>query len=154
MIRLQRAPFDPAAELTAFLARAQNPGGVVSFVGVVRGGEDVDWLEISHYPGFTEKQIGAFVADAEARFSIQELAIVHRYGRLAPGEPIVFVAGAAKHRRAAFEAVDFLMDHLKTDAPFWKKEAGPAGARWIEARPQDLDDRGRWNENVARAVRN
>jgi len=152
MIRIQAEPFDPAAELAKLAA--DGAGAVVSFTGLVRGeGDAVHCLELSHYPGFTEKAVAEIAEAAKARFGIDRLVIVHRYGRLAPGEPIVFVAVAAGHRRAAFDAVDYLMDRLKTGAPFWKKEEGPAGARWIEARPRDLRDAARWSEDF-HAARN
>ena len=148
MIRVQAEPFDAAAELAAMAAN--GAGAVVSFIGTVRdrsGDAAVDALEIDHYPGFTEQGIGAIAADAERRFALERLAIVHRHGRLLPGEAIVFVAAAAPHRRAAFDAVDYVMDRLKTDAAFWKKEQGPGGTRWIEARNADHADRKRWSED-------
>jgi molybdopterin synthase catalytic subunit len=147
MIRVQSEPFDPAAELARFAAEAKGAGAIVSFVGLVRGessDERVDALELSHYPAFTEKGIGEIARLASARFPVDALAIVHRFGRLAAGEPIVFVAAAAAHRRAAFEAVDFLMDQLKSEAAFWKKEHGPDGSRWIEPTIGDRKDLERW----------
>lgn len=150
MIRVQSEPFDPAAELARFIAEAKGAGAVVSFVGLVRGGsvdETVDALELTHYPAFTEKGIVEIAQLASARFQVQRLAIVHRFGRLPAGEPIVFVAAAATHRRAAFEAADFLMDKLKTQAAFWKKEHGPAGSRWVEPRIEDRQDVERWMEH-------
>ncbi len=143
MIRIQTEPFDAAAELSALAARAQGAGGIVSFTGLVRG-DGVAALHLSHFPGFTEAQVEAMAADAKARFEVEALTIIHRTGSLAPREPIVFVAAAASHRRAAFDAVDYLMDRLKTDAAFWKKEDGPDGTCWIEARPADHEDRRRW----------
>ncbi|MEA3011118.1 MAG: molybdopterin synthase catalytic subunit [Sphingomonadales bacterium] len=147
MIRVEAQPFDPGAELAAFAARVAEVGAIVSFTGLVRGrsgGGEVSGLELDHYPAFTEKTIAGIGAEAEARFGLAGLIIVHRHGAMAPGEPIVFVAAAAEHRRAAFEAVDYMMDRLKTEAPFWKREQGPGGDRWIEARPADLEDRARW----------
>ena len=132
MIRIQREAFDPSAELASLTAEADGAGAVVSFVGLVRGG-GTDRLELSHYPGFTEAAIQAIADDARARFDLTAVTIVHRVGPLAPGEPIVFAAAAASHRRAAFDAVDYLMDRLKTDAPLWKKEIGATGERWIKA---------------------
>jgi molybdopterin synthase catalytic subunit len=149
MIRVQSESFDPAAELLRFTAGAKGAGAVVSFVGLVRGRSadgKVDALELTHYPAFTEKSIGEIAELASARFSIEELAIVHRFGRLSAGEPIVFVAVAALHRRAAFEALDFLMDQLKTQAAFWKKEHGPDGSRWIEPTCEDRRDLERWTK--------
>ena len=147
MIRIQAEPFDAGAELAAFAARVVGAGAIASFVGLVRGesdGEDVSALELEHYPRLTERSVVAIGEDARARFCLAGLVILHRTGALAPGEPIVFVAAAAAHRRAAFEAVDYLMDRLKTEAPFWKREHGPGGSRWIEAREADLKDKARW----------
>jgi len=143
MIRIEAEPFDPAAELAAFTARVPGAGAVVSFVGLVRG-EDGASLELDHYPALTAKAVAAIGEEARARFGLAGLVIVHRCGALAPGEPIVFVAAAAAHRRAAFHAVDYMMDRLKTEAPFWKREHGPDGPRWIEARVSDVEDRARW----------
>ena len=150
MIRVQNETFDPAAELAQLAEEARDGGAIVSFVGSVRGTNDgnaVNSLELEHYPGFTEAAIEDIAARATTRFAVEAVRIVHRHGRLAPGEPIVFVAAAARHRRDAFNAVDYLMDRLKTEAPFWKRETGPAGNRWIEARESDLADRQRWDEN-------
>jgi molybdopterin synthase catalytic subunit len=147
MIRIEARPFDPGAELAAFADRVAGAGAMVSFTGLVRGrsdGAQVSGLELEHYPALTEKTIAAIGEEARKRFDLAGLAIVHRHGAMAPGDPIVFVAAAAEHRRAAFEAVDYMMDRLKTEAPFWKREQGPQGARWIEARPADLEDRARW----------
>lgn len=146
-IRIQTDAFDAGALLTAFSRGRTRAGGVVSFTGLAReatDGADVSTLELDAYPGFTEPAIAAMEAEARGRFAVQDLLIVHRYGPIAPGEAIVFVAAAAEHRRAAFEAADFLMDYLKTKAPFWKKETGPGGERWIEPRPSDYDDVERW----------
>jgi molybdopterin synthase catalytic subunit len=145
MIRIEADAFDPAAELAAFIARVPGAGAVASFIGLVRSESgSVSSLELDHYPALTEGAVAAIGEDARARFVLDGLVIVHRYGPLAPGEPIVFVAAAAAHRRAAFEAVDYMMDRLKTEAPFWKREHGPDGPRWIEARKADLEDRARW----------
>ncbi|HET7315982.1 MAG TPA: molybdenum cofactor biosynthesis protein MoaE [Sphingomicrobium sp.] len=153
MIRVEAKPFDPAAELVRFSAESEGAGAIVSFVGVVRGG-DTKRLELSHYAGFTDSVVETLAADARAQFAVSALTIVHRVGALAPGEPIVFVAAAAAHRRAAFDAIDYLMDRLKTDAPFWKKEVGAAGERWVEPRPEDRVDRSRWERESADAGRN
>lgn len=147
MIRIQAEPFDPAAELSAFTARVSGAGAIASFTGLVRSesdGEPVSSLELDHYPALTERAVAAIGEDARARFDLIDLAILHRHGALAPGGPIVFVAAASAHRRNAFDAVDYMMDRLKTDAPFWKREHGADGARWIEAREADLKDRARW----------
>lgn len=146
-VRVQTELFDPGALLSAFSQGRTAAGGIVSFTGLTRAatdGQAVSTLELDAYPGFTEPAIAAMEDEARARFTVQDLLIVHRYGPIAPGEAIVFVAAAAEHRRAAFEAADFLMDYLKTRAPFWKKETGPGGERWIEPRPSDYDDAQRW----------
>jgi molybdopterin synthase catalytic subunit len=147
-VRVQIEPFDPGALLSGFSAGRRQSGGIVSFTGLAReatGGAAVTTLELDAYPGFTEPAIGAMEAEARERFPVHDLLIVHRYGPIQPGDAIVFVAAAAEHRRAAFEAADFLMDYLKTRAPFWKKESGPGGERWIEPRPSDYDDVKRWS---------
>lgn len=147
MIRVQAERFDGGGELAAFAARVPGAGAIASFLGLVRGesgGDDVSVLELEYYPGLTERIVAAIGEDARDRFALIAFAIVHRTGALAPGEPIVFVAAAAAHRRAAFDAVDYMMDRLKTEAAFWKREHGPSGSRWIEARGADLRDRARW----------
>ncbi len=146
-MRVQTPPFDAGRLLADFSAGRTDAGAIVSFTGLARAATDgraVSTLELDAYPGFTEPAIAALDAEARGRFAVQDLLVVHRYGPIAPGEAIVFVAAAAEHRRAAFQAADFLMDRLKTDAPFWKKETGPDGPRWIEPRPSDHDDAGRW----------
>ena len=146
MIRLTYEAFDPGAVLTEFCRDRQEVGAVATFTGLARAetGATVA-LELEAYPGFTEAEIGKVAERARARFSLADLSILHRVGQIAPGEPVVFVATAARHRRAAFEACDFLMDYLKSKAPFWKKEHGPAGARWIEPRADDHADLARWD---------
>jgi molybdopterin synthase catalytic subunit len=145
MIRVQAEPFDPAAELAAFTARVPGAGGIASFTGLVRSdGGNVSRLELDHYPALTEQAVEAIGEDSRGRFDLIDLVIVHRHGALEPGEPIVFVAAAAGHRRAAFDAVDYMMDRLKTEAPFWKREHGGGGSRWVEARDTDVKDRARW----------
>ena len=146
-VQVQTGTFDAGALLAAFSAGRTDAGAVVSFTGLARSataGAAVSTLELDAYPGFTEPAIEAMEADARARFAVLDLLIVHRHGPITPGEAIVFVAAAAEHRRAAFEAADYLMDRLKTEAPFWKKESGPEGERWIEPRPSDYDDVDRW----------
>jgi molybdopterin synthase catalytic subunit len=146
MIRLTLDPFEPGAELTRFCAGRSETGAVASFVGIARGeGGQATALELQAYPGFTDAEIGKMAEAATRRFSLQDVLIVHRYGPIAPGEPIVMVACASAHRRAAFEACDYLMDYLKSRAPFWKKELGPDGARWVEPTERDLEDLGRWD---------
>lgn len=141
--------FDPQAESAAFCASRTDVGAIASFVGLCRAGtdgRDVASLHLDYYPGFTEKEIARIEAEAHQRFAIIETRIVHRAGSIAPGEPIVLVLAAAAHRSAAIEAVSFIMDYLKTDAPFWKREEGEGGARWIEARASDADARARWEQ--------
>ena len=145
MIRLSSEPFEPGALLTAFARGRAETGAVATFTGIARAEQGrTNILELEAYPGFTEAEIGKIAEQARQRWSLDDLMIVHRIGRIAPGEPIVFVATASAHRRAAFEACDFLMDYLKSRAPFWKKEHGPDGARWIEPTGQDHADRARW----------
>ena len=145
MISLTDQGFDPGPLLSGFCRGRAETGAVASFTGLARAeGGETKILELEAYPGFTEAQIGAIAETAKTRFDLQDLMIIHRIGQIAPGEPIVFVATAAAHRRAAFEACDYLMDYLKSRAPFWKKEHGPDGARWIEPRAQDHEDIARW----------
>ena len=147
MVRLEAEAIDPGALLSTFCKGRRDTGGVVSFTGLTRGKTDgavVAELSLDAYPGYTEKVMAELEAETRAKFEVHDVLVAHRWGDLAVGEPIVFVAVAAEHRRVAFEAADFLMDQLKTRAPFWKKETGPAGERWIEARAQDHDDAARW----------
>jgi molybdopterin synthase catalytic subunit len=147
MIRLVETAFDPGALLSEFTRGRSETGAVATFTGIARaeaGATTV--LELEAYPGFTEAEIGKIADQARERFGLHDLTILHRVGRIGPGESIVFVATAAGHRRAAFEACDFLMDYLKSRAPFWKKEHGPGGARWVEPTAQDHADRGRWDK--------
>ena len=119
-------------------------GGVVAFTGVVRGDGGLRAMEIEHYPGMTERAVRAFAEEAARRFGLLDVAVVHRHGRLRVGEPIMMVATAAPHRADAFAAAEFLMDWLKSRAPFWKKEVGEAGEAWVEARDDDEAALGRW----------
>jgi len=147
MIALAEAPFDPGALLTEFSQGRSEVGAVATFTGIARAeAGSTTTLELEAYPGFTESEIGRIADEARTRFGLDDFLIRHRVGKIAPGEPIVFVATAARHRRAAFEACDYLMDYLKSRAPFWKKEHGPDGARWIEPRAQDHADIARWEE--------
>lgn len=147
-IRVQSSPFDPGEELAAFSVHNTGVGAVVSCLGVVRAisqdDQDITALALEHYPGFTEREIGRIEAKARERFAVVDVVIIHRFGQLAPGEPIVFVAAAAAHRRAAFDSCDYIMDRLKTEAPFWKKEHTKADAHWVEPRKTDHTDRARW----------
>jgi molybdopterin synthase catalytic subunit len=146
-VRLTFDPFDPGALLTEFCKDRSEVGAVATFTGIARAeaGATVA-LELEAYPGFTEAEIGKIADGARVRFGLDDFLILHRVGKIAPGEPVVFVATAARHRRAAFEACDFLMDYLKSKAPFWKKEHGPNGARWVEPGGQDHADLQRWEE--------
>jgi molybdopterin synthase catalytic subunit len=149
-LRLQSEVFAPGALLAEFCRGRRDVGAVVSFTGLVRGeGETVQALELETYPGFTDQEITRVGEAAALRHGLIDLLIVHRYGRLLPGEPIVFVATAAAHRRAAFEAADHLMDYLKSRAPFWKKSHDATGARWIDPRPEDYQDAARWDNAPA-----
>lgn len=139
-VRVIAHPFDPQAECAAFAGARPDAGALVSFVGTCRdetAGRAVSALTITHYEGFTQKEIARLANEVAARFGIGDLLVIHRIGAIAPGEAIVLVAALSVHRAAAFEAVRVLMDYLKTDAPLWKKETGPDGARWIEPRAED-----------------
>jgi molybdopterin synthase catalytic subunit len=145
-VRLQSDKFEPGDLLAAFCKGRRDVGAVVSFTGLVRAeGESVQALELEAYPGFTDLQIGAMADAAVERHGLIDILVVHRTGHLRPGDPIVFVATAAAHRRAAFEAADQLMDYLKSRAPFWKKSHEAQGARWIEPALQDYQDAQRWD---------
>lgn len=139
-IRIVTTVFDPQAEIGAFTAGRDDVGALASFVGYCRAATDgaaVQTLHIDHYPGFTEKEMARLASDVTHRFTCPDLLVVHRVGTILPGEAIVLVAALAVHRGNAFDAVRALMDYLKTDAPLWKKETGPDGARWIEPRAED-----------------
>ena len=146
-VRIQEADFDVAAELAALQGERTDIGAVASFVGCVRGhtrADDVSALALEHYPGMTERTIEAMIVEAEGRFGVLAARVIHRVGRLLPGERIVLVAVASSHRRDAFQACEFLMDYLKTHAPFWKKETTPQGERWVDARVADDAALARW----------
>ncbi len=146
--RLEVGPFDPSAELARLVEAASNDGAVVSFVGLARpqskDGANVDRLVLEHHPRLTLKSLEDIAVEAAERFDVSQVRVVHRCGEIGTGEPIVFAAAASAHRRAAFEAADYLMDRMKTEAVFWKREEGPAGASWIEPTEADYADRGRW----------
>jgi molybdopterin synthase catalytic subunit len=147
MIKVQREDFDIGAELGAFTAGRTDVGGVASFVGLVRdmaGGAKVGAMTLEHYPAMTERKLAEIEAEAQRRWPLLASLIIHRYGRLEPGERIVLVATASPHRQAALESCAFLIDWLKTKAPFWKLEETAAGAQWVEARDSDDDAAGRW----------
>ena len=147
---LEPGKLDPQRELAALLAVATDEGAVVSFVGLARPsdaeGGAVDRLILDHHPRLTEKSLQEIASEARDRFAVSHVRVVHRCGDVPAGEAIVFAGAAARHRRAAFEAADYLMDRLKTDAMFWKKEVGEAGSTWIEPTEQDLSDRARWSQ--------
>lgn len=146
--RLQQEIFDPAAELAELLDRAHGYGAAVTFVGTARPrtkeGKSVELIVLQHHPRLTLQSLEEIAVDGATRFSIDHVKIVHRHGDILPGEPIVFVGVCSLHRRAAFEAADYLMDRLKTEAVFWKREEGPSGVSWIEPTEADYADRNRW----------
>lgn len=145
MIRVQAMPFDPGGELNRFSADLAGAGAVVSFTGVVRDNDgDLSAMEIEHYPGMTETALRAMRDEAMTRWSLVDALIIHRFGRLEAGEVIMMVATAAPHRRDAFEAADFLMDFLKSRAPFWKKEISSDGTDWVASKAEDEDALKRW----------
>lgn len=144
-IRVQDAAFDAGAELNGFTARQTNAGAVVSFSGIVRdvaGG--LQHMQIEHYPGMTERALTQIADDARTRFSLSDALVIHRFGTLPPGAPIMMVATAAPHRADAFAAAEFLMDYLKSRAPFWKKEVTADGSDWVAAKDADEDALNRW----------
>ena len=149
-VRVQAAAFDPGAQVNALHAANLGVGAVVSFVGYVRDfndGRDVAGMFLEHYPGMTEKALSAIEAEALTRWPLKASLIIHRVGTLAPGAQIVLVATASESRHAAFEAASFLMDYLKTDAPFWKREDRSDGAsHWLDARETDTASRDRWKK--------
>lgn len=147
-VLLAAAPFDPAEALRRLTAGAHDVGAVVSFTGLARGttrdGTPVEALVLESHRTLTLRSMQEIAAAAHARFAISRSLVIHRAGRILPGEPIVFVATAAAHRRAAFEAADYLMDRLKSEAVFWKREEGATGAKWIEPTENDAADLARW----------
>ena len=139
-IRIQQADFDVAQEIAVLTKGRTDIGAVVSFSGICRGsenGEPIAALTLEHYPGMAEAEIGRHAEEALSRWPLQGLTIIHRFGRIAPGENIVLVVTTSSHRQAAFEAAEFLMDYLKTNAPFWKREESEKGTSWVEARDHD-----------------
>ena len=146
MIRVQREPFDVGREIAALTAGNTRIGGVASFVGLVRDLGGLRSMTLEHYPGMTERQLELIDAEAHRRWPLEASLIVHRYGRLEPGDAIVLTVTASAHRQAAFDSCNFLMDWLKTEAPFWKREEGADGERWVTARADDDAARERWRE--------
>jgi molybdopterin synthase catalytic subunit len=149
-IRIQQADFDIAQEIARLSNGRTDVGAVVSFTGICRGtegGAPIAALTLEHYPGMAEAEIKRRAEEAIARWPLQGLTIIHRFGRIAPGENIVLVVTASSHRQAAFEAAEFLMDYLKTSAPFWKQEESARGTSWIEARDHDDAAAARWTKS-------
>ena len=144
-VRVQSEPFDAGAELNSFAQDRTDVGAVVSVTGIVRDTQgDLQEMLIEHYPGMTESAIAAIADKAVSRWALADVLVIHRYGPLKPGEPIMMVATASAHRAASFEAADFLMDYLKSRAPFWKKEITADGATWVDAKGADEDALNRW----------
>ena len=154
MIRVQREDFDPGTELAHFSSGKTSVGGICLFVGLVRDymghdpatGEEVRAMTLEHYPGMTERQLEAIEAEARSRWPLEDTLVIHRYGRLEPGERIVLVAASSAHRDSAFEACRFLIDWLKTRAPFWKIEHTAQGDSWVDAKESDDAAAARWEQ--------
>ena len=149
-IRIQEADFDVAQEIAALSEGRTDIGAVVSFSGICRGsenGEPIAALTLEHYPGMAEEEIKRHADEAMSRWPLTGLTVIHRVGRIAPGENIVLVLAASQHRQAAFHAAEFLMDYLKTNAPFWKREESARGSSWIEARDHDDAATARWTKS-------
>jgi molybdopterin synthase catalytic subunit len=152
IVRVVQEVFDVQAETASFVSGRDDAGALASFVGYCRATTDgtvVSELRIDHYPGFTEREITRLTEEIQQRFGCLDVLVIHRVGQIRPGEAIVLVAALATHRGSAFEAVQVLMDYLKTDAPLWKKESGPAGVRWIEPRAEDHVRRWQAGKEVA-----
>ena len=146
-VSVQREDFDIAAEIARLTAADADIGAVVSFTGLVRqmtNNGQITAMELEHYPGMTERALEEIAAEAQGRWPLQGVRVIHRYGRLEPGDRIVLVLTASRHRQAAFEAAEFLMDYLKTRAPFWKREDHAGRARWVDARDADDSAVARW----------
>ena len=146
ILRVQKEPFDSAAETALLLARRNDIGAFVSFTGLCRDeGGTLAALEIEHYPGMAEEEIGRVIDEAYARWPLEAVLVIHRCGLIRPGEPIVLVATASRHRGEAFAAAEFLMDYLKTRAPFWKKQHGKQAGDWVLAKPEDDAAAKKWD---------
>jgi len=148
VIRVQQEDFDVGAEIKALTKGNPSIGGVVSFIGLVRdiaGDRSIDTMTLEHYPGMTEKMLARIEEEAQERWNLDASLVIHRYGPLNPGDQIVLTITASAHRQDAFEANEFLMDWLKTKAPFWKREAGADGDNWVEAKDSDDVAAARWN---------
>ena len=151
-VSIRAADFDLSTEVAALRAGDGGAGAVASFVGTVRGGAaDILEMELEHYPGMTERAIESMIDEAFRRFSLRAVRVVHRVGRLLPGDQIVLVAVTAAHRREAFQGCEFLMDYLKTQAPFWKKETTTTGSHWVDARVADDEALARWGVSATNA---
>ena len=151
-VRVQREDFDVGAEIAALRKGDGAVGAVATFIGTVRdanAGVGVATMTLEHYPGMTEKALEAISRQAAGRFDVLDTLVIHRYGELQPTDQIVLVAVTSAHRGEAFAACEFIMDYLKTEAPFWKKESTPQGARWVEAREADDEAAARWRERPA-----
>ncbi len=149
-IRIQEADFDIAREIAALTEGRTDIGAVVSFSGICRGDEDngkVAALTLEHYPGMAEEEIRRHADEATARWPLDGVTVIHRVGRITPGENIVLVVTASQHRQAAFEGAEFLMDYLKTNAPFWKKKESATGTGWVEAHARDDKAAARWTKS-------
>jgi molybdopterin synthase catalytic subunit len=149
-IRIQQADFDVAQEIAALTKARTDVGAVVSFSGICRGSEGdepIAALTLEHYPGMAEAEIARHAETAMSRWPLTGLTVIHRVGRIVPGENIVLVVTASQHRQAAFEAAEFLMDYLKANAPFWKREEKPAGTSWVDARDHDDAAAARWTRS-------
>ncbi|MDH3412774.1 MAG: molybdopterin synthase catalytic subunit MoaE [Gammaproteobacteria bacterium] len=148
-VMIQKAPFEVSKVIREVCAQDPNIGAVASFIGLMRDRNDGDYVEhmtLEHYPGMTEKAIGEIVDEAKERWKLISVRVIHRVGELEPTDPIVLVVVASSHRRAAFEACDFIMDYLKTRAPFWKKEITRIGERWVDSRESDRKAADRWRK--------
>lgn len=143
-IVVQEAAFDLGAETSRFADGHKDQGAIVTFTGLVRDDGGMARMEIEHYPGMTERAITGIAEEAVTRWSLGDALVIHRFGPMQPGEAIMMVATAAPHRKDAFEAAEFLMDYLKSRAPFWKKEIGPDGSDWVVAKDEDEDALDRW----------
>ena len=149
-IRLQRDTFDVAAEVKKLTAARTDIGAVVTFTGICRAdenGEAIAALTLEHYPGMAEEEIRRHVEEACSRWPLNGVTVIHRVGRIEPGQNIVLVLTASQHREAAFQAAEFLMDYLKTSAPFWKREENAAGTNWVEAQAHDDAAAARWTKS-------
>jgi molybdopterin synthase catalytic subunit len=144
-VSVQEADFDVGAEISALTAGGVDAGAVASFVGLVRGGT-IQAMTLEHYPGMTEKALHNIVADARCRWDLLGVRVIHRIGRLLPGDQIVLVVASSTHRQSAFAACEFIMDYLKTRAPFWKREETAAGSHWVDARESDDAALRRWSD--------